>query len=126
RRAINSLQAGASLGKPVNSEVVYSVVGHANPADVQAMLKIVMGGSFVEARKRLREMIVKYGVSGSDIIKQIHIELFRLDIAEEWKVRLASVVGEVDFRLVEGADEEVQLSALLARLAEAGYAMKGG
>lgn len=126
RRAINSLQAASSLGKPVSSETVYSVVGRANPADVHGMIKTAMGGNFVEARKKLREMIVKYGVAGSDIIKQIHIELFRLDIPENWKVKLAEAVGEVDFRLVEGADEEVQLSALLARLAEAGSELKGG
>jgi replication factor C small subunit len=126
RKAINSLQAAASLGKPVSSETVYSVVGRANPADVHAMIKIAMDGNFVEARKKLREMIMKYGVAGSDIIKQIHIELFRLDVPERWRVKLADVVGEVDFRLAEGADEEVQLSALLAKLAEAGYELKGG
>ncbi|MCK4477570.1 replication factor C small subunit [Candidatus Bathyarchaeota archaeon] len=126
RKAVNSLQAAASLGKPISSETVYSVVGRANPADVHAMIKIAMDGNFVEARKRLREMIMKYGVAGGDIIKQIHIELFRLDVPESWKVKLADVVGEVDFRLTEGADEEVQLSALLARLAEAGYELKGG
>ncbi len=126
RKAINSLQAAASLGKPVDSETVYSVVGRANPADVHDMIRIAMGGSFVEARKKLRDMILKYGVAGSDIIKQIHIELFRLDVPESWKVKLAEIVGEVDFRLVEGADEEVQLSALLARLAEAGSSLKGG
>jgi replication factor C small subunit len=70
-------------------------------------------------------MILKYGVAGSDIIKQVHSEIFRLDIPELWKVRLADAVGEVDFRLVEGADEEVQLSALLARLVEAGSEIKG-
>jgi replication factor C small subunit len=41
-------------------------------------------------------------------------------------VRLADIVGEVDFRLVEGADEEVQLSSLLARLVEAGSELKRG
>lgn len=126
RKATNSLQAAASLDKPVNSETVYSVVGRANPADVQAMIKTAMTGDFIEARKKLREMIMKYGVAGTDVIKQIHIELFRLDIPENWKVKLAGIVGEVDFRLVEGADEEVQLSALLARLTEAGYELKGG
>ncbi len=38
RRAINSLQAAASLGKPITSETVYAVVGHAHPADVRAMM----------------------------------------------------------------------------------------
>jgi replication factor C small subunit len=126
RRAINTLQSAASLGKPVDSKVVYSVTGKANPADVQKMLKVAMDGDFVEARKQLREMIQKYGLAGSDIIRQIHTEIFRGDVPEKWKIKLADIVGEVDYRLVEGADEEVQLSALLAKLVEAGYAMKTG
>jgi replication factor C small subunit len=126
RKAINSLQAAASIGKPVGSEVVYSVVGRANPTDVRGMIETAVNGGFVEARKRLREMIMKYGVAGTDIIKQVHLELFRLDIPESWKAKLADAVGEVDFRLTEGANEEVQLSALLARLAEAGHEWKGG
>ena len=125
RRAVNSLQAAASLGKPITADTVYGVVGRASPADVQEMVKVAMGGDFIKAREKLREMILKYGVAGSDIIKQVHSEIFRLDIPEAWKVRLADAVGEVDFRLVEGADEEVQLSALLARLVEAGSEIKG-
>jgi len=124
RRAINTLQAAASLDKPVDAKVVYSITGRANPADVQKMIEIAMNGNFLEARKQLRDMIQKYGVAGSDIIRQIHTEIFRADMPEQWKIKLADIVGEIDYRLVEGADEEVQLSALLARLVEAGYELR--
>jgi len=127
RRAINTLQAAASLGKLIDSDTVYSVIGRANPADVRGMLDLAMKGDFIGSREKLREMILKYGVAGSDIIRQIHIEIFRMkDVPEPWKVRLADVIGEVDFRLVQGSDEEVQLSALLARLVEAGTEMRKG
>jgi replication factor C small subunit len=124
RRAINTLQAAASLGKPIDAKVVYSITGRASPADVQKMLKTAMDGNFIESRKQLRDMIQKYGVAGSDIIRQIHSEIFKVDIPEPWRIKLAGIVGEVDYRLVEGADEEVQLSALLARLVEAGDELK--
>jgi replication factor C small subunit len=124
RKAINTLQAATSLNKPVDAKVVYSITGRASPADVQKMIETVMGGSFLEARKQLRDMIQKYGVAGSDIIRQIHTEIFRAEIPEPWKIKLAGVVGEIDYRLVEGADEEVQLSALLARLVEAGNELR--
>jgi len=124
RRAINTLQAAASLNKPVDAKIIYSITGRASPADVQKMIEIAMKGDFLGARKQLRDMIQKYGVAGSDIIRQIHTEIFRADIPEEWKIKLVDVVGEIDYRLVEGADEEVQLSALLARLVEAGYELK--
>jgi len=124
RRAINTLQAAASLNKPVDAKVVYSITGRASPADVRKMIETVMAGNFLEARKQLRDMIQKYGVAGSDIIRQIHTEIFRAEFPEPWKIKLAGVVGEIDYRLVEGADEEVQLSALLARLVEAGNELR--
>ena len=126
RKAINTLQSAASLNKPIDAKVVYSITGKASPADVQKMIKVAMEGNFLEARKHLRDMIQKYGVAGSDIIRQIHTEIFRAEIPEPWKIKLADIVGEVDYRLVEGADEEVQLSALLARLVEAGYDLRSG
>lgn len=124
RKAINTLQAAASLNKPVDAKVVYSIAGRAHPADVQKMIETAINGDFLEARKQLRDMIQKYGVAGSDIIRQIHTEIFRVDIPEPWKIKLTNIIGDIDYRLVEGADEEVQLSALLARLVEAGYEIK--
>ena len=125
RRGINTLQAAASMGKSIDENTVYSVIGRANPVDIREMLNIAMKGDFISARDKLRDMILKYGVAGTDIIRQIHIEIFRMkDVPEPWKVKLADVIGEVDFRLVQGSDEEVQLSALLARLVEAGADIK--
>jgi len=125
RRAINTLQAAGSMGKPVDSKLVYSITGRANPSDVQKMLVTAMKGDFLEARRQLREMVQKYGIAGSDIIRQIHTEIFKTsEIPEPWKIRLADIVGEIDFRLVEGSDEEVQLSSLLAKLVEASAELK--
>ena len=121
RRAINTLQSAASMNKPVDAKLIYSITGKANPSDVQKMLTTAINGDFLEARKQLRAMIQKYGVAGVDIIRQIHTEIFKADIPEPWKIKLVDITGEIDYRLVEGSDEEVQLSALLARLVEAGY-----
>jgi replication factor C small subunit len=126
RRATNTIQAAASLGKEIDAETVYSVIGRANPEDINKMIKTAMKGDFLGARKQLREMILKYGVAGSDIVKQIHTEIFRSMLPDSWKVTLSEAIGEIDFRLVQGADEEVQLSALLARLTEAGHDLKRG
>ena len=120
RKGINTLQAAASMNKPVDAKLVYSITGRANPSDVQKMLTTAIDGDFLGARKQLRDMIQKYGVAGVDIIRQIHTEIFKAEIPEPWKIKLADIVGEIDYRLVEGSDEEVQLSALLARLVEAG------
>jgi len=126
RKATNTLQAAASMGKVIDAETVYSVIGRANPADINEMIKTAMKGDFLGARKKLRDMILKYGVAGSDIIKQIHTAIFRSMLPDSWKVTLSEAIGEADFRLVQGADVEVQLSALLARLTEAGQELSRG
>jgi replication factor C small subunit len=117
RKAVNTLQASASLGKAVDEKAVFLVAGQAKPEDVKEMLDLALGGDFVEARNKLRTMLVEYGLSGVEIIKQVHSEIFGMKIPEKKKVNLADIVGEVDFRISQGADEEVQLSAMLARLA---------
>ncbi|MEM3732165.1 MAG: replication factor C small subunit [Candidatus Bathyarchaeia archaeon] len=117
RKAINTLQAAASLEKPIDEETVYIVVGLAKPEDVHEMLELSFKGNFIEARKKLRLMLTEYGLSGLDILKQVHSEIFKLNLPDEEKLKLTDLIGEVDYRLSQGADEEIQLSAMLAKLA---------
>ncbi|MEK6919439.1 MAG: replication factor C small subunit [Thermoproteota archaeon] len=125
RKAINALQAASSMSKSISEETIYKVVGRAKPTDVHAMLEHALKGDFIKAREELRALLVKYGISGSEIVRQIHSEIFRLVIPEKKRISLVEAVGEIDFRLVQGGDEEVQLSALLARLAAEASAQKG-
>jgi replication factor C small subunit len=117
RKAINTLQAASSMSKGITEESVFQVVGRAKPTDVHEMLNHALKGDFIKARDELRHLLVRYGLSGSEIVRQIHSEIFRLAIPEKKRIELIEAVGEIDFRLVQGGDEEVQLSALLARLA---------
>jgi len=117
RKAINTLQAAASTGKPIDERLVYEVVGKTKPSDVQDLLEIATKGDFIKARERLRSMLIQQGLSGKDILKQIHSEILRMPIPEKNKIELIDATGEIDYRLIQGADEEVQLSSLLARLA---------
>jgi len=126
RKTENILQTAASVDKPIDAETVYSVVGRANPYDVREMMLTALNGDFVGARNKLREMILKYGLAGSDIMGQVHSEAFRLNVPDKWKVKLADIIGEIDYRLIQGSNEEIQLSALLAKLVEAGFEIKRG
>ncbi|MCD6381181.1 MAG: replication factor C small subunit [Candidatus Odinarchaeota archaeon] len=120
RRAINTLQAASAINKVVDENSVYTVVGKANPREVRELIRLAMNGEFTASREKLHEMLIKYGLSASDIIRQIYKECISYDLDERKKVMLIERIGEVDFRLSEGADEEVQLSALLAYMAMIG------
>jgi replication factor C small subunit len=124
RRAINILQAAATLKRKVDEKVIYSVSSAARPEEVKEMLTLALAGKFEEARSNLFGMLINQGLAGEDVLQQVHREVMNLDLPEPVKVKLIDKVGEVDFRLTEGANERIQLEALLAHFALIGNRLK--
>lgn len=127
RKAINVIQAASAYGK-ITVETVYKVLGLAQPKEIREMLHLALSGKFLQARDKLRELLINYGLSGEDIIKQVHKELTgnEISIPDDLKVILVDYAGEVEFRIMEGADDEIQLSAFLAKLALHAEKYSGG
>ena len=120
RRAINILQTSAmyEANSSITVKTVLRVVGQANPKHVQVMLNKALNGEYMEARDMLYQLMTTYSLSGMDIIRQIHRELYKISyLSSQDLAMLTRVVGEYDFRLTQGANEDIQLSALLAQLA---------
>ncbi|WP_193788048.1 replication factor C small subunit [Haloferax elongans] len=117
RRAINSLQAAATTGEVVDEEAVYMITSTARPEDIETMVRDAIDGEFTAARKQLETLIVDTGMAGGDIIDQLHRSVWDFDLDERAAVRLMERIGEADYRISEGANEQVQLEALLASLA---------
>jgi len=117
RRAINSLQAAAATGERVEEDVVYGITATARPEEIEEMVTAAITGDFVAARSVLDEMLTERGLAGGDIIDQLHRSVWEFDLEEEAAVRLMDRVGEADYRIAEGANEKVQLEALLASVA---------
>jgi len=124
RKAINILQtAAASKGGYVDDEVVLSILGRVSLKEVREMVLLSLKGRFLEAREILRRLLLEEGLAGEDLLKQIYSEVLRLQISDVWKVRISETLGEVDYRLTQGASVEIQLGALLAKLVLIGEEM---
>ena len=117
RRAINVLQAASVLEKQVDADAVYTTTGKARPEEVRQMIHSALEGNFLEAHEKLLDLLIWQGLSGTDVVRQIHSEVLKLGIEEELKIQLVDMVGDTEFRLTEGADSEIQLSYVLARFA---------
>ena len=120
RRAVNTLQTAASLGSAVTPDAIAKVSGSANEDEVQAILTSALAGRFNDACNRLDTVMITYGLSGQDIIRQIHSEISRLGLDTASKVKLIDKTGEIEFRIIEGSNEKIQLEALLAYFALVG------
>jgi replication factor C small subunit len=115
RRSINILQTAASMGK-VNEENVYATTTQARPEDMKNLIELALSGKFVDARNLLDKIMLSYGLSGEDVLLQMNREVMSLKIEDKLKVRIIDLIGESNFTLVEGANERIQLEALLARI----------
>ena len=120
RRAENILQSCAAVNDKVTEETVFSLASVAQPKEVNEFLTLAVQNKFIESRNKLLDTMLKYGLSGLDLIKQIQKEVWNLNIDDRSKVMLVDKCGEIEFRMTEGSDEFLQLEALLAQFTLAG------
>lgn len=117
RHAINLLQATASLGA-ITEENVKASAGLTKTKDVDEVLKMALAGKIVDARNKMIELIKVYGMSESDFLKYINEAMYRTKQANI--VEISEAIAKYDFRILSGANPEIQLSALLAELSKFG------
>ena len=114
RRLENVMQSCAVIKKDFDAELVYSMASVAKPKEVKEVLWVAASGDFLASRKKLLSLMLDYGLSGLDVIKQIQKEIWNLELEDRKKVELIDKCGEVEFRMSEGSDEYVQLESFLA------------
>lgn len=117
RAAINGLQAAAVADGPVDEAAVFEITSTARPEDIEAMVTRALDGDFTAARSQLDRLLTEKGIAGGDIVDQLHRSVWEFDLGDEAAVRLLDRIGEADYRITEGANERIQLEALLASVA---------
>lgn len=116
RKAINSLQTASLLGKEINIEMVYKAYGLVRSEDITNLIKYALSGEFAKVLDLLDYLVIEEGFSGLDICKQMVKEVMNMNIDDKRKIIIIDRVGECDFRINDGANEIIQMKALLANI----------
>jgi len=116
RKLENILQSCSSVSKTITASAVYSLSASADPVEVKEVLQLALQSNFIAARDKLLDVMLKYGMSGIDMIKQIQKELWNVQLDDRKRVSFTDKIGEIEFRMVEGSDEFLQLEALIAHI----------
>lgn len=114
RRLENIMQSCAAINDKITEQNVYSMVSMARPKEIKQVLDLALNNEFIKARNKLLDVMLSYGLSGIDVIKQIQKESVNLDADGVKRMKIIDKCGEIEFRLVEGSDEFIQLEALLS------------
>ena len=117
RKAITSLQVAASLDQNVTRDLVYETTATAPPEELHSYILACKEDGFQPARRRLKGLLDKFGLAGTDLVNQMHRELGTVTfLGEAEKLGVTEAMAECDFRMVEGGGEALQLDAMTARL----------
>lgn len=116
RRAINYLQSCGTISKKIDQDLVFRVAGEVPSDKIMEILQTAIEGQLQLSIKLLKDLIKEYGLSGRNIIKNIHREIYKLNVSEDLKIELTKLLAEFEYRLSQGGTEEIQLQALLAKI----------
>jgi replication factor C small subunit len=119
RSAINYLQVAAirSKGERLDISAVEKIVPAAENELIREMLSLALKGDFIKARDMMYDLMGKHGLNGREIIRGANREVSRISgLDSENQVEVIRAIGECDFRLTQGANEDIQISAMLAQL----------
>ncbi|MEM3373748.1 MAG: replication factor C small subunit [Candidatus Woesearchaeota archaeon] len=114
RKVENILQSCSAISNEIDEKLIYSVASQAIPEEINKILNVAIKDDFLEARKLLFNAMMENGLSGLDIIKQIQENIWNLNIENLKKLEMIKLCGEIEFRMVEGSDEFIQIEALIA------------
>jgi replication factor C small subunit len=117
RKIINTLQASSSIDKKVTHKLIEEVLEFVNPKEVKEMLENAINGDFYKARDLMVKLKSKRGLTAIEILKEIYKQIISMDIDPKIKIKTIDRIATIEFRIVEGSDEELQLEALLAMMA---------
>ncbi|HYB06680.1 MAG TPA: replication factor C small subunit [Nitrososphaerales archaeon] len=113
RQAINLMQAASASGE-ITLESVRSVSGASVKARVAEIMVTAINGDFEAARTKMVELTRVYGIPERDFLKFANEALGAMKVPDMAKA--ISILAEFDFRLVQGSQPELQLTAMLAQL----------
>jgi replication factor C small subunit len=116
RKLENVMQSCAAMSDKLTEAVVYGVASAAEPKEIKDVITLCAKGDFPKAKDKLLDTMLTHGLAGLDVIKQVQKEAWRVEGVEpRKKLEMVKECGEAEFRMIEGADEFVQLETLLAK-----------
>ncbi|HLC86198.1 MAG TPA: replication factor C small subunit [Candidatus Nanoarchaeia archaeon] len=118
RQLQNVLQSCSSISKTITENEINEFAAKIESNDIKEILNLAFSKKFLLSRNKMLDTILNNGLSGIDIIKQIQREVMEFNMPEEKKLNIIEKCGEIEFRLVEGSNEYIQLESLLAFIAK--------
>jgi len=115
-KAIDLLQLCSITGKNINTNRLYELIKEFKDDQIKQLLEICFKGTFPEARKLAREIVKNFKYNAQELFSKVLEELLKLPISKYTCIKLINMIADADFRSIDGQNNDIQISSLLAQL----------
>lgn len=116
RKCTNILQTAASKSNKITESLIKEVNELTKTGDVREMILDASKGNFMDARDKLDELLIEYGLSGEDVVLLIHDEIYDIPMTNQTRVNLVEKLGDTERNIVESENDRIQLENFLSQL----------
>lgn len=114
--------ASGSMGEAIYALQYYTLSGNLPTIGNDAIDELILASidhDFVKVAKTIEELMVDQGFTGFEILDMIHSEVRSgRRILDRRPEDIILILADFDMRIIEGANERIQLEALLSKLSE--------
>ncbi|KAG2229886.1 hypothetical protein INT48_004012 [Thamnidium elegans] len=113
RRALNILQACHASYDRIDETAIYNCTGHPDPKVIDRIARWLMTEEFTTVYTKIEEIKRESGIALPDIITDLHTYIGVIDYPAKSRIILLKNLSLLEYRLGEGANEQIQLGALV-------------
>ncbi|KAF8448960.1 DNA replication factor [Boletus edulis BED1] len=113
RRALNVLQACHAAYDTIGETEVYNCTGSPHPSDIETIVNSMLSDEFTTSIQMMTALKTERGLALQDLLVGAHEYVETIDFKPHARVYLLDFIATIEHRLSTGANEKIQLSALL-------------
>jgi replication factor C subunit 3/5 len=118
RKYLNILQSTSMAFEVIDAKAIYSCTGNPDPVFMDRVAETLLSLNFNEIFDQLSQERLDLGFSLTDIIRELHKTIMKIKFPEKMKMFLIKRIAEIEMRLSQGANEKIQLGALIGAFVE--------
>ena len=105
RKCLNIMQSTSMAFTSIDDTSVYNSTGCPQPTVIDTMIQNLLTGSFAECNDAVTS--AKLGLNLSDLIREIHACIMKIDFPDKMKIFLVKRLCELEVRLAGGSSEKL-------------------
>jgi len=120
RKVLNVFQTTSMGHATVDAKAVYSSTGVPHPEDIDTFLRTLLSTtvSFSASVNALQDLLRAKGYALDDFLQLMHHRLIVQQMPVQQRVRLTTLLADIDWRLKQGCSEQVQAAGIVAAFHE--------